>query len=88
MSIEILKNFHKNVLWDVWNIENDRRGYTFTLKEDPRRKAYITFKKRWIMVYQLVYDRSMTAITTYDNTTLGKILNDWSINEVFLRLRT
>ena len=85
--MEKLITFHKKVDWDKWFVKEDR-GFVFTLKVDPNRKAIFNFSRKNILVYQLIYKtRDMSAVMTYDNLSLYNILNDWEQNKIYCKLK-
>ena len=55
------------------------------LVKDRDYRVICNFGKRYVLVYQLLYKkRNFTIVSSYDQYTLSKILDDWQNGKVLI----
>lgn len=81
------KTWHRDVDWDKWEIKHSD-SYEFILVRDSDYRVICNFGKRYVLVYQLLYKkRNFTIVSSYDQYTLSKILDDWQNGKVYMKLK-
>lgn len=81
------KTWHRDVDWDKWEIKQSD-SYEFILVKDRDYRVICNFGKRCVLVYQLLYKkRNFTIVSSYDQYTLSKILDDWQNGKVYMKLK-
>lgn len=81
------KTWHRDVDWDKWEIKHSD-SYEFILVKDRDYRVICNFGKRYVLVYQLLYKkRNFTIVSSYDQYTLSKILDDWQNGKVYMKLK-